>query len=226
MSREYQEQTSHVGGCPNSGLPPDEPVGPNYEEHSMKREYITAFAVTVMLSGGAAIAQNQHGQQSSGNSGMMGGDMASMHQKMMSKHKSMMQGGGMMGAKKLMGPQFHDLMDANDDGKVEAAEARTQLQKLLEENDTDGDGALSISEFEVLHSRMIRETMVDRFQHLDSDGDGAVTAEEMTAPAEQIERKEKRMNMMMEMMQKSSGSSEHGMRSGGMMDGGHEKKEN
>lgn len=190
----------------------------------MKQRYITALAVTVMLSGGAALAQNQHGQQSSDNSGMMGGDMASMHQKMMSKHKSMMQGGGMMGAEKLMGKQFHDLMDANDDGKVEAAEARTQLEKLLEENDTDGDGTLSIAEFENLHSRMIRETMVDRFQHLDSDGDGAVTAEEMTAPAEQIERKKKRMNMMMEMMQKSSGSSEHGMGSNEMMGGGHEKK--
>ncbi len=192
----------------------------------MKREYITALAVTVMLSGGAALAQQQHGQQSSGNSGMMGGDMTSMHQKMMSKHKSMMQDGGMMGAKKLMGPQFHDLMDANDDGRVEAAEARTQLQTLLEENDTDGDGTLSIAEFEVLHSRMIRETMVDRFQHLDNDGDGAVTAEEMIAPADKIARKEKRMKMMMDMMEKSSDSSEHGMGSGEMMDGGHDKKKN
>ena len=30
--------------------------------------------------------------------------------------------------------------------------------------------------------------MVDRFQHLDADGDGRVTREEMTAPAETLER--------------------------------------
>ena len=139
----------------------------------------------------------------------------------------MMQGGGMMDGgmmqgKGLMGPQFRAMMDANGDGKVEPAEARAQLQKLLKENDTDSDGTLSISEFEVLHSRMIRETMVDRFQHLDNDGDGAITAEEMAAPAKKMERKQKRM----EMMQKSSGASDEGMGSGGMMKGGQGKMKN
>ena len=146
----------------------------------MKRTYITAIAVTVILSGGgAALAQGQHGhgQQPSGKSGMMDGGMMPMHRNMM-QGAGMMQGGGMMQGKGLMGPQFRALMDANGDGKVEPAEARAQLQKLLQENDTDSDGTLSLSEFEVLHSRLIRETMVDRFQHLDNDGDGAITAEE------------------------------------------------
>jgi hypothetical protein len=35
---------------------------------------------------------------------------------------------------------------------------------------------------------MIREIMVDRFQHLDADGDGSVTSEEMMAPADMMER--------------------------------------
>ncbi|SFN98918.1 EF hand [Roseovarius lutimaris] len=190
----------------------------------MKRTYITAIAVTVILSGGgAALAQGQHGhgQQPSGKSGMMDGGMMPMHRNMM-QGAGMMQGGGMMQGKGLMGPQFRALMDANGDGKVEPAEARAQLQKLLQENDTDSDGTLSLSEFEVLHSRLIRETMVDRFQHLDNDGDGAITAEEMAAPAKQMERKQKRM----EMMQKSSGASNEGMGSGGMMQGGQGKMKN
>lgn len=195
----------------------------------MKRTYITAIAVTVILSGGgAALAQGQHGhgQQPSGKSGMMDGGMMPMHRNMM-QGAGMMQGGGMMDGgmmqgKGLMGPQFRALMDANGDGKVEPAEARAQLQKLLQENDTDSDGTLSLSEFEVLHSRLIRETMVDRFQHLDNDGDGAITAEEMAAPAKQMERKQRRM----EMMQKSSGASNEGMGSGGMMQGGQGKMKN
>ena len=190
----------------------------------MKRTYITAIAVTVILSGGgAALAQGQHGhgQQPSGKSGMMDGGMMPMHRNMM-QGAGMMQGGGMMQGKGLMGPQFRALMDANGDGKVEPAEARAQLQKLLQENDTDSDGTLSLSEFEVLHSRLIRETMVDRFQHLDNDGDGAITAEEMAAPAKQMERKQRRM----EMMQKSSGASNEGMGSGGMMQGGQGKMKN
>jgi Ca2+-binding EF-hand superfamily protein len=70
----------------------------------------------------------------------------------------------------------------------------------LTEFDSDGDSTLSIAEFETLHSAMIRETMVDKFQHLDADGDGAVTAEEMTAPAEMMDRMEK-MRAKMGMMQ-------------------------
>jgi Ca2+-binding EF-hand superfamily protein len=75
---------------------------------------------------------------------------------------------------------------------VTPEELRTQLQAKLAEYDGNGDGSLSITEIEILHSAMIREAMVDRFQYLDADGDGAVTAEEMTAPATKMER----MNMM------------------------------
>ena len=57
----------------------------------------------------------------------------------------------------------------------------------LAEFDVDGDGTLSLAEFEALHAAMIRETTVDRFQHLDADGDGRITEAEMGGPARRME---------------------------------------
>ncbi len=123
------------------------------------------------------------GQQMMGGTdggGMMGGMggpgmMAPMHQQMMggmgSMHSTMLKG-----------------LDSNGDGNLTPDEARDGLRAKLTEYDADGDGALSIAEFEVLHSAMIREAMVDRYQHLDGDGDGKVTADEIIAPAERLER--------------------------------------
>ena len=91
-------------------------------------------------------------------------------------------GGMMMGGMKML------MMDADNDGTVTAEEARAGLTAKLKEFDADGDGALSIAEFEALHSANIREQMVDRFQGFDNDGDGQVTLEEMTAPASRMER--------------------------------------
>ncbi len=90
-------------------------------------------------------------------------------------------------------------LDADGDGTVTPEEMRSQLQAKLAEYDSDGDGTLSIAEFETLHSAMIREMMVDRFQHLDADGDGAVTAEEMAAPADMMERMQKMHSNMSQM---------------------------
>jgi len=91
--------------------------------------------------------------------------------------------GGMM-----MGGMNMPMMDANNDGAVTAQEAREGLTAKLKEFDADGDGALSITEFETLHSANFREQMVDRFQGFDNDGDSLVTIEEMTAPASRMER--------------------------------------
>ena len=104
--------------------------------------------------------------------------------------------------------------DTDGDGKVTPEEMRTQLQAKLTEYDSDGDGTLSIAEFEALHSAMIREKMVDRFQDLDADGDGAVTAEEMVAPAKKLER----MQMMRSNMPQQPGQPAQGQgMNGGMM---------
>jgi Ca2+-binding EF-hand superfamily protein len=138
----------------------------------------TALAATVI--GGAAFAESHHGHKGKTGSNEQAGMMHNRGPEMM----------GMMMQK----------FDTDGDGTVTPDEMRTQLQAKLTEFDSDGDSTLSIAEFETLHSAMIRETMVDKFQHLDADGDGAVTAEEMTAPADMMDRMEK-MRAKMGMMQ-------------------------
>ena len=185
----------------------------------MNRKFLLAATASVAtLLGGAAIAESHggHGQSGSkgggmamhdGGKGMMGGgmtggmsDMMGMMQRM---HGNMM-GGGMMGGGQ-MGGDMMQMFDTNGDGTVTADEMRTELQAKLTEYDTDNNGALSIAEFETLHSAMMREMMVDRFQELDADGDGSVTAEEMTAPADKMARMEKMRSGMGDKMGQSDG---------------------
>lgn len=161
----------------------------------MKYTHAIALAVmTAALAGGAALAHGQkgHGKQ------MRAAQAGAMHSPGEMMGGSMMGGGMMGGAHMGPGGAFHESLDADEDGRVTPDEARAQLGSWLEESDTDGDGTLNIQEFEVLHSRMIRELMVDRFQHLDADGDGQVTRDEMTAPARQMERMQKMREMRMQ----------------------------
>lgn len=175
----------------------------------MKRFTLAVVGLAIAtISAGAGLAQqsHQHGQQSdpqADQSATNQPDRGAMMQ-MMQKHPKMMDAmmdSGMMGKHPPLGQEFMKMLDMNDDGNTTSEEARAQLQKILEENDTDGDGSLSISEFENFHSRLIREKMVDRFQHLDADGNGAVTAEEIIAPAENIERKQRKMKKMHSMQE-------------------------
>lgn len=123
---------------------------------------------------------------------MKDGDMAQMMGMM--KMMRMMHGGGddMMehgGMFAMMGGAFPlAAFDANDDGKVTPDELRTGLLGALKTHDADGDGTLSLAEFETLHAALTREHTVDRFQALDADGDGKVTADEIAAPTKRMER--------------------------------------
>jgi len=150
-----------------------------------RRTILAATVLSATAIGSAAFADSNHGHQGQPGSNNREGVM-------------MQDGGpGMMGIMQrmhgsIMGDGMMQMFDADGDGTVTPEELRTQLQASLTEYDGNGDGSLSIAEFEILHSAMIREAMVDRFQYLDADGDGAVTAEEMTAPATKMER----MNMM------------------------------
>ncbi|WP_233495542.1 EF-hand domain-containing protein [Rhodosalinus halophilus] len=196
--------------------------------------------MAVLLASGAALADSGPHHGDARGAGMGGGhDMMEMIMRM---HGMMGVDGampgmgmgvmGMPGGMGMMGPggpmmggmtgspgmgMMADL-DADGDGVVTPEEARTGLGSLLSEYDADGDGTLSIAEFETLHSALIRETMVDRFQHLDADGDGRITAEEMQAPAAQMQR----MQGLRERMMNEGGYAPGQMMPGGgrMMDEG------
>ncbi|MCZ4288462.1 EF-hand domain-containing protein [Hoeflea alexandrii] len=153
--------------------------------------------------------------------GMMGGDMGSMMRMMRMMHggqSGMMgmggeiggMGAGMMGmGGTMMGDADHmqRLFDADNDGTVSPEELRTGLLDALKTYDVDGNGTLSLAEFETLHAAHVREQTVDRFQSFDADGDGQVTSEEFAAPADRIKR----------MMMMRSGNMPG--QNGGMMDG-------
>ena len=167
------------------------------------RTKLAGAALALMALGGAASA---HGTQ--GHGGAPGADgpgaggpnmmqmMKRMHGQMMGGGMGMMQGG--MGA---MGGGLMPMMktlDADADGTVTPDEAREGLQALVAEYDADGNGTLSIAEFETLHSALTRETMVDRFQFLDDDGDGQVTMDEIVKPADMMERMQSMREGMMQ----------------------------
>ena len=120
-------------------------------------------------------------------SGMMGGDMMKMMQNMMKMHASMMGGqggmmggqGGMMGGQGgMMGIMDRDMMAMMmPNGGPQNMPA--DLSAKLGEFDADADGALTLEEFEAFHMSVVRDRMVDRFQHLDADGDGQISQNEM-----------------------------------------------
>ena len=175
----------------------------------------TLIAVAVLAAtaiGGAAFAASDHshgaksgqsnaqgmahggGAGMAGGMGMMGGTSGMGGMGMMGG-TSGMGGMGMMGDMSGMMQRMHEnmsqMMDADGDGTVTPEEMRGMMKSRMAEHDANGDGSLSIDEFEALHNTMMRGMMVDRFQHLDADGDGAVTSEEMMAPAAKMERMQK-----------------------------------
>ncbi len=72
--------------------------------------------------------------------------------------------------------------DGNGDGALTQAEIDEARAASLARFDTDGDGSLSLGEYEALWLDAAREHMVDRFQDLDSDGDAVVTKAEFSDP--------------------------------------------
>ena len=166
---------------------------------------VVAAAISLALLATSALASDQHGHGSTNSSasaqspmqmgdsaggmmgeGMMGGGMmgADMMSMMKNMHPMMHgnTGGRMMGGDNLS-------YDSNGDGTTSVEELRDALLSELTDYDADSNGSLEIGEFENLHSARIRSQMVDRFQALDEDGDGQVTKEEMTAPADNMQRR-------------------------------------
>ena len=93
-------------------------------------------------------------------------------------------GGSGMGPMGMMDSDMMELMSRRHAGSVSpSGDISGTMSMHMKQFDANGDGTLSLAEFEALHGALMRETMVDRFQHLDADGDGKITAEEMKGAA-------------------------------------------
>ena len=157
---------------------------------------LAAGAIAATLMALPALAAGQHGSSAQmqgheggmmqGAPGGMMGDHAGMMQMMVKMHGQMM--GGMHG-KGMMGGNWLAVLDMDEDGRPSESEIAEGLKARMQAHDVNGDGNLSIDEFEALHSGMIRETMVDRFQHLDANGDGVVTTGEIEKGAKTMSPK-------------------------------------
>lgn len=162
----------------------------------------TAVAISLATTG-LALADSDHGhgapQGTDGAAAPMGGQadmMQAMMRMMMQMHGGMMGGQG-SGPADAMGMMDRDMMQMMmGSGMMGAGTAETpdpealrgMMMMRMGEYDADHNGSLTMAEFESLHGAMMRETMVDRFQHLDADGDGQITDDEMGAPALRLQR--------------------------------------
>lgn len=71
--------------------------------------------------------------------------------------------------------------DTNADGALTQQEIDTARTAKFSEFDGNGDGQLSLDEYQALWADAMRAAMVDRFQAHDENGDGQVTSEEFAA---------------------------------------------
>lgn len=120
--------------------------------------------------------------------GMMTGDMMPMMKMMMQMHQTMMGGNGqmaMMNGGERMGMMDRDMMGMMMPGG-DPENMAPHMDVKMQEFDADSDGALTLQEFEALHSNAVRDRMINRFQHLDADANGEVTQEEMQAAGARI----------------------------------------
>ncbi len=163
---------------------------------------VTALAISLSTAGLAkADSHRGHGApQGNDSAAAPMGDQSDMMQGMMRMMMQMhgeLMGRGKMGAHSdrpanAMGMMDRDMMQmmmgTGTPGTRKPEDMRSMMMMRMTEFDADGDGNLTLPEFEAMHGAMVRETMVDRFQHLDADGDGRITGKEMEAPAHRMQR--------------------------------------
>lgn len=69
--------------------------------------------------------------------------------------------------------------DTNGDRALTQDEIDAFVAEKVESGDADGDGNLSLEEFDTVYRDLTRSRMVDAFQRLDEDGSGIITAAEL-----------------------------------------------
>jgi Ca2+-binding EF-hand superfamily protein len=161
-----------------------------------------AVAVTLGAAGLAGTAyadrnRNWQGMQG-GMMGMQGmqadmmGNMMGMHGNRMGRHEGYGRRGMMHMHERIR--SFADRYDTDKDGKITQAEIDASRAELFKKNDTNGDGKLSLEEYQNLWLAEKHRKMVRSFQKLDVDGAGAITLDAYNA----------RMGHMVEMLDQNN----------------------
>jgi len=78
------------------------------------------------------------------------------------------------------------MFDTNKDGNISKDEIEGVTADKLKTYDKDGDGSLSLTEYQALWLDQMREQMVRSFQRYDRDGDGKVTQAELGTRADNV----------------------------------------
>jgi len=102
-------------------------------------------------------------------------DRMKMMQSMMRMHAGMMQG---MGGGMMQGMGAGDRMKDNQIRPM-LENAKADVGAILTAYDASGDGMLDVDEYAQWYAAVVRQQIVDGFQHLDADGTGGVSAEEL-----------------------------------------------
>lgn len=76
--------------------------------------------------------------------------------------------------------------DTNQDQRLTTAEIDEGIRSRLANADSNGDGSLSLEEFQPLLVEIMRPKIVDGFQFLDADGDAVITPDEIQRPVNRI----------------------------------------
>lgn len=89
--------------------------------------------------------------------------------------------GGHHGPRGPGGMRLMDQFDTNKDGKLTQDEIDAARKAQIAKYDANGDGVLSLEEYQALWLDAMRPMMVRQFQANDADASGTITVEEFTA---------------------------------------------
>lgn len=95
---------------------------------------------------------------------------------------SMMQGGHMQGGRMQHMAKMIEEIDTNKDGAISAEELKVWQDGKISKFDSNANGTIELDEFEALWLEQKRSRMVDKFQHFDENGDGQITVGEIATP--------------------------------------------
>ena len=79
------------------------------------------------------------------------------------------------------GNRFLQRFDANNDGKVTQEEINTVKSEQFAKYDKDGNGVLSLEEWQAMRQDRMKERQAQGFSRHDANGDGGISKEEFLA---------------------------------------------